>query len=328
MNLRGILFRSVTMYYFLQTCAKYRVSPLNFLCLHYKHFKSGYTSKYELNKFIPRKYRLQTELLPFKYSCQKKKSSILSSFNFPIIVKPEWGFSSHGIQKVSNEIQLDYFLKITKNSEINYVCQEFCNYKKEYDIFYVAFEDKFQIISLTSVESPRVTGDGKSTIKELIKKSNLKNKNYLVETNRRDLSHILKCNEKRILTDKNSILHGTEYTNEEELLKGNYRKLIEHVESIKDFKINRISLKTNSFEDLLKGEFKIFELNILFPAPINALDTTLTSTQKREIIKSTMDPIVKIVQAHNKKSTMKQIWKFYNNNRNYVNKLKKLSKKC
>jgi hypothetical protein len=91
------------------------------------------------------------------------------NLTFPIIAKPNLGLCGFGVRLIANVNELETYLKDFPMGEA-VVLQEYLSAEGEAGIFYARHphEDKGQIIGLTLRHYPRVIGDGKKTIAQLI----------------------------------------------------------------------------------------------------------------------------------------------------------------
>ena len=92
-----------------------------------------------------------------------------AGLSFPVIAKPDLGLCGYGVRLVANRAELlDYMLAFPVHETV--VLQQYLPQEGEAGIFYVRDPkaDTGRIIGLALRYFPRVTGDGQSTIAELI----------------------------------------------------------------------------------------------------------------------------------------------------------------
>lgn len=92
-----------------------------------------------------------------------------AGLSFPVIAKPDLGLCGYGVRLVANRAELsDYLLEFPVNEMV--VLQQYLPHEGEAGIFYMRDPnaDAGRIIGLALRYFPRVTGDGKSTIAELM----------------------------------------------------------------------------------------------------------------------------------------------------------------
>ena len=125
-------------------------------------------SKIDILKKIDPKYLPKTlffkKLTPCENVTQELKNIELE---FPIIVKPNVGERGNEVEKVENTAALDRYIKRSKE---DFIIQEFVSYDIELGVLYYRFPDSDEtgITSIVVKEFLTVTGDGKSTIRELM----------------------------------------------------------------------------------------------------------------------------------------------------------------
>lgn len=98
-----------------------------------------------------------------------RKTMRASGLSFPVIAKPDLGLCGYGVRLIANCDELQTYLKAFPVNEM-VVLQQWLAQEGEAGIFYVRDPHAAQgrIIGLTLRYFPRVTGDGESTLAELI----------------------------------------------------------------------------------------------------------------------------------------------------------------
>lgn len=91
-----------------------------------------------------------------------------ANFRFPLIGKPDIGGRGRGIKKLDNEKEV---LAYASSAGLDFHIQEFINYENEAGIFYYRFpsEPAGNISGIVHKEFLKVLGDGKKTVRELMK---------------------------------------------------------------------------------------------------------------------------------------------------------------
>ncbi|MDD9953020.1 MAG: hypothetical protein OXR66_01655 [Candidatus Woesearchaeota archaeon] len=326
--MKGFVYSATMLYYFFQACFRYRVSPIHFFNLQGKHIAKGYTSKYELNGYVPQKNRLRCILLKHTDTVAQHTKLITTHFTFPVILKPEGGFLAHGVKKIQNKTQLRHFLHVIQGAGVDYICQAFYPYEQEYDIFYVRNKRTTRILSITQVTLPTVYGDGVHTLRWLIRQLDIKHKPTIHKLNQDELDTILPEGKEHTLSYKNSYLLGTAYTDRKDLLRKNLSAIKTVINTIQEFKLNRLSVRAKSERDLLAGNFKIFEMNILFPAPLSSFDETLPMQERRTIMKTTIANIFALIKEQRPRITLRKFLHLAPKHYYHEYKVVKIGKKC
>ena len=91
-----------------------------------------------------------------------------TNIQFPFIIKPDIGFRGLLVKRILSENELIAYLTTYQN--LNLIIQEFVDYKNECGIFYhrLPNEQQGKITSITLKKYLTITGNGISTLKELI----------------------------------------------------------------------------------------------------------------------------------------------------------------
>ena len=133
-------------------------------------------SKMEIYDLIPKKYYPTTLFIKQNEVLDTVLDKILKTqISFPCIAKPDAGLRGTAVQKLE---QISDLKKYIEKANFDYLIQNLIPYKNEIGLFYVRYpnQKKGTITGIVKKEFLSVTGDGKSTIKELI----LKNKERLL----------------------------------------------------------------------------------------------------------------------------------------------------
>ncbi len=233
-------------------------------------------SKIDILKKIDPKYLPKTlffkKLTPCEIVTHELKNIQLE---FPIIVKPNVGERGNEVEKVENVAALDRYIKRSKE---DFIIQEYVSYDIELGILYYRFpdSDKTGITSIVTKEFLTVTGDGKSTIRELMECNDRARLQLESMTKRLGaaLNEVIPEGEKRNLEPIGNHCRGTKFLSGMHLLNDQLVNVFDDVASgIDGFYFGRFDLKVKSVEDLYKGEnIKILELNGVTSEPAHIYD--------------------------------------------------------
>ena len=121
---------------------------------------------------------------------------------------------------------------------------------------------------------------------------------------------------KLIISKKNPIngIHNSDTCYQDITKKFNpkqIQQIWEYIAKIGDFKIARVGLKTNSYQDLIEGSFQIIEINLFTPMPLNLLDTHIHKSEKILFIKYAMEELAKTtktIHVKKRKSIFFSMW--------------------
>jgi hypothetical protein len=197
--------------------------------------------------------KLSTDLLiPERWRLvQSVDSDLLNPAGYPVFLKPEWGQNAHGIHRADDQTQLLSLRARLKNEPQRYLLQEAAPGHREFEIF--------------SIDSNRNDNEHDVfTITEAINNS----EKYPINS---------KYNRFTRYADITS-----QFSVEQQQLIANY------LSEIGQFGISRMSVRADSTDDLIAGNFRVIEINLFLPMPINLLDESYTWAQKCRFIRSSM----------------------------------------
>ncbi|WP_394758519.1 D-alanine--D-alanine ligase [Flavobacterium sp.] len=233
-------------------------------------------SKKEIYDLIPQKYYPRTELITEKTSFEdvliaKEKGNI----QFPFIAKPDIGLRGSAVKKINSINELKEY---NNNADFDYLIQDLIPFENEVGIFYVRFpnQEKGKITGIVAKEFLIVTGDGKLTIKELIKQ----NPRYefqltTLEKEYKDkLNQILLKDEKLNLVPFGNHCRGSKFIDASFLISDKLNEVInEMCFQIDGFYFGRIDLMYNSITELEDGKnFQVVEINGAASEPTHIYD--------------------------------------------------------
>lgn len=233
-------------------------------------------SKYETLMKLPETLRPVSVLL--------KKGTLLNKaleemqkvgLSFPIIAKPDLGFRGLLVKKINNEEALKDYLE---RYPIDCILQELLELPEEVGVFYYRFpdEEKGHISSLTTKEFLSVTGDGQSTLNELIAQSPRATLQLprIEEQMPHQLAEVPVSGEKVNLGIIGNHAKGTRFINSNDLIDEQMVATFDRIcQQIEGFYYGRFDLKCKSQEALRTGEgLKVIELNGTCSEPTHIYD--------------------------------------------------------
>ncbi|HMJ67685.1 MAG TPA: hypothetical protein VK508_02255 [Cyclobacteriaceae bacterium] len=198
-------------------------------------------------------------------NCMDIKSQVDSNgIRFPFVVKPDVGMMGLMFRKIESFDQLRQYHAVMKS---DYIVQEYADYPLEVSVFYYRLpgESKGHITGFVKKEYMTVTGDGKSTLKELIlqyPRARFRTKELFGKHESR-LNEVVENKKVFVLSDalnlsRGGLLVSLEHEKDEQLLSvfdnlSNYSK---------NFFYGRYDIKCASVADLKEGKnFTILEYN-------------------------------------------------------------------
>lgn len=204
-----------------------------------------------------------------------KKKLSEKGLNYPLIIKPERGQRGWFVQKLRSHDELEAHLS---KHNINFIIQEYIDHPEEYAVLYYKYPDQEfgNINSVCKKEFLSVTGDGKSSLKELIlakpraklqyKALNLK---YGFE-----MKDVIAKDEKITINTIGNHCKGTAFLNYNHLINKQMIKTFGKITtSFEGVSFCRYDLKCSSENDLYTGKnMKIVEINGVGAEPAHIYD--------------------------------------------------------
>ena len=235
------------------------------------------------NTYIPKTILVHPEETPVKMLSKAKSANI----NLPFIVKPDIGMKSFAVAKIHSLKSLSLYC-----SKIDgpFLIQELITYPKEVGIFYVKLpnESTGKITGIVSKHFLEITGDGKSTMLELIlnyKRAALQSKD-LKKIYSHKINTILKKGETLVLIPFGSHTRGSKFIDDSCKITSKLTHAIDAVcQQINGFYYGRIDIKFTSFKDLENQKnFSIIEINGSGAEPTHMYDPKHTIFKAWKII--------------------------------------------
>jgi hypothetical protein len=233
--------------------------------------------KTDILPHLPPKY-LPITIFVDKVSAYPQIMGLISEngLTFPVIVKPNVGERGTDVEKVLSETQLQQYVERMNE---DFLIQEFIDYPIELAVLYsrLPSQKTGKVSSITSKEFLSVTGNGVSTVEELIMKNPraVFQLESLQERFGTDLQIILSHGEVKLLEPIGNHCRGTASLNANQLINERVNVIFDEVSaSYKDFFYGRYDLKVASLDDFQNGKnIKIMELNGISADPGHIYDS-------------------------------------------------------
>jgi hypothetical protein len=232
-------------------------------------------SKYRILKKIDPHYLPKTIF----YSSAPAQTKLLADIekegiSFPFVVKPDIGQGGWLIQMIHDKHELDLFLAKIK---MPFMVQEYIDYEIELGLLYYRFpgSKNGRISSVAVKELLSVTGDGTSTLLQLVEKhERAKGQLPKLSRNKRiELNRIPEKGEKIKLSFVGNHSYGTMFLNANHLVDEQLALIFDKLcLGIDGFYFGRFDLRCKSIADLKAGDFKILELNGAGSEPLHIFD--------------------------------------------------------
>ncbi|EKT4510419.1 D-alanine--D-alanine ligase [Flavobacterium psychrophilum] len=233
-------------------------------------------SKKEIYDLIPQKYYPKTAFIKEKTSFDgvlnaKKNSNI----TFPLIVKPDIGLRGSAVKKLNF---FDELKEYNSRANFDYLIQNLIPFPNEIGVFYVRFpnQEKGKITGIVAKEFLIVTGDGKLTIKELIKQNTRFELQLatLEKEYKNKLDEVLNKDEKLNLVPFGNHSRGSKFIDASYLISDKLTNVIHEIcLQIDGFYFGRMDIMYNSIAELEAGKnFQIVEINGAASEPTHIYD--------------------------------------------------------
>ena len=295
-NLPPIILYPLIFPYVIFLCLKHRCS-LSVIIKANPAFELGglpFTPKDRiLDRFIEKKKIIPYQLIPHDAQTKSKKSDdtshleknralafdFASRVSFPLVIKPNVSHRGIEVKLVKDRQALQEHLQQQK---WDYLLQEYDDAHHEFGIFYMrvpGLDNQGSIVSLTEKVIPEVTGDGKSTLHQLILKSNFINKKLLLKETADKASRVLKAGQKDLISIVAAHNRGAVFYDRRQWITAKLCKAVEKFCHIKGFHFGRLDVKVKSQSALQNGEFRVIEVNGVTSEFIHIWDPAYTFSQ-------------------------------------------------
>lgn len=203
---------------------------------------------------------------------QSVDDGLLVPEHFPVFVKPEWGQNGQGVRRADNATELAYIRNHCMNNKMVYLIQEAAKAKREFEIFYIRnHRDLNRYATLSVTETCNTSG--------------------------MDLPVNSVKNEHTFYTSMTAKL------TDEQL-----EEIWQRIARIGHYNFARVGVRADSLEALQQGDFKVIEINLYLPMPINLMDKTVEFKEKFRFILSSMNHLVSLVGSIPKTQERKKIF--------------------
>lgn len=189
-----------------------------------------------------------------------------AKLEFPIVAKPDVGHRSAGVRPVYASKDLSEYL-VDCSPGMKIILQKMAPYSYEAGVLYYRYpnEEKGRLSSITIKTFPSVTGDGKSTLRELIladRRARVTRKIFF-NRHRDRLNDVLPRGERFKLVFAGAHAQGSMFINGMDHITPELTDKIEEIaRALPEFYYGRFDIRFPSMQDLEKGEnLQILEIN-------------------------------------------------------------------
>lgn len=168
---------------------------------------------------------------------------------YPVFLKPEWGQNAHGIHRADNFHELQSIRQSLqqKDGEQKYILQEGAPGAREFEIFSIDIskhDGLHDVVTVTEAVNDTETFPINSKYNS--------NTRYVDISNRFSKSEI--------------------------------GRLAQYLDDVGHFAISRMSVRADSLDELIAGQFHVIEVNLFLPMPINLLDNNFSWSTRLKFI--------------------------------------------
>jgi hypothetical protein len=222
-------------------------------------------SKGDIFNLIPEKYIPTTKCFPPSSSATDITNWMdATGLNYPILLKPDIGERGWMVKKIHSLVDIEQYLRSVK---VNFLAQVYVPYPIELGLFYYRFPGakKGRISSITRKGLMTVTGDGKTTVRSLLK-SNLRARLYINDFEEKypEKMDIVPGKGETIEVEPiGNHCRGTTFLDDTGKVTENMEAQFDQIaDAIPGFHFGRFDLRCQSYDELERGvNFKILELN-------------------------------------------------------------------
>jgi hypothetical protein len=221
-------------------------------------------SKFDVLKLIPEQYKPKTIRVQYPFTALQVLSTLHENgFCFPVIFKPDMGERGFMVKRIFNEADVDQYVN---KLSANFLIQELVDLPVECGVFYTRFPEEIngKVTSVVLKEMLTVTGDGSSTLEELIldkPRAKLQLETLKILHSEK-IKTVIPTGETVELNLIGNHCLGTKFLNGEHLINEKLSETFDVIsKQIDGFYFGRYDLRCASIEDLYEGKIKIMELN-------------------------------------------------------------------
>ncbi len=233
-------------------------------------------SKKEIYDIIPAQYIPKTLFFKNGTAATEILQAVAASgISFPCIAKPDIGGKGRGVEKV---YALEAIATYAGKINMDFLVQEFIPYSEEVGIFYCRMPDKLDgfITGIVAKEFLMVTGDGVSTLTQLIEKDPRYHFQLgaLQKIYGEGLNTVLEKDEVKNLVPYGNHARGAKFIDVSHWADEVFTRSFDEVcKQIPEFYFGRLDVMYDNVEDLKAGKnFSIIELNGAGSEPTHIYD--------------------------------------------------------
>jgi hypothetical protein len=221
-------------------------------------------SKFNILNKIPPAYTAKTIFIESNSNLADIKNQMMAAdLNFPVIFKPDLGERGFRVKRINNETEAQQYINTFK---FDFLIQELIDLPEEFGVFYrrLPSQQKGEVFSIVGKELLTVTGNGKSSLEELILAKDRAKLQWqkLKEQHHAQLKNIIPSGDLILLNAIGNHCLGTTFLNSNHLISEQLSTSFDKIsQQIEGFYYGRFDLRCESVAALAEGRVKILELN-------------------------------------------------------------------
>lgn len=201
------------------------------------------------------------QMIPVKWRLnQQRLDADYKPESFPVFLKPEWGQNSVGIERADNEHQFRVLARRLKHAPVQYLVQQAAPEAREFEIFTTFTHEESGI------------------------------PDYLTVTETVNDTHCYPIN-----GINNADSRYQDITNS--LTPADLTRVGSYVREIGHFGQSRLSVRADSIEQLVAGDFHVIEINLFTPMPIHLMDEQHSIVRKLRSVAGVSGSLARVTQA-------------------------------
>lgn len=227
-----------------------------------------------------------------------------TGIGFPLIAKPDVGERGKEVKLIENEASL---LKYIDTAKENIIIQEYIDYPVELGVMFIRIpgEENGKITSIVRKDFPHLMGDGKTSLRELIRNDSRGKYYYnlLCKEFESELDCVLARGEIKRLVFIGNHSRGTTFLNANHLINPKLEAVFNKLSQQQpEFYFGRYDLRAKSIEDLESGKnFKLMELNGVNSEPAHIYDPKMSLLKAYKDLLTHWGMIYKVSKANHKR---------------------------
>jgi hypothetical protein len=260
-------------------------------------------SKFEVHEKLPPGCSPNTILIRHPATRDRVLQDIRENgFQFPVIFKPDLGERGWMVKRINDPTDVEGYLGRVK---VNFLIQEFVDLPLEFGVFYVRYpeEPTGRVISIVGKEMLFVTGDGISTLQDLILANDRAKLQWetLRYTYRQRLEEVLANGQRLELVSIGNHCLGTKFLNSNHLISEKLSASFDRISrQVEGFYFGRYDLRAASLEDLENGKVQIMELNGCGAEPAHIYEPGFSLWEAMKVMFQHWKDIYRISTANHK----------------------------